>query len=172
MQFFGIINHSGIFDMSRQPNAESEQKIRFLCPKHRQKLLDNPEYAQTILVRLLSNARHKLDQGSWDNAALVYGSAFETAEILFEQSDCFYEVNRYLQSAIEFAYALRHCSYEADLGMLVALIEEKLNEKLYPAQIKLLLKPLRDMAFSPLSEIYFPIHRANLQTKTLTHTIH
>jgi hypothetical protein len=158
--------------MSSQPNVEPVQKIRFLCPKHRQELLDNPAYAQAIWVRLLSSARHKLDQGNWDNAALVYGNAFETAEILFEQSDCFYEVNRYLQSAIEFAYALRHCSYAADLGLLVAIVKQQLGDKLYPAQIKLLLKPLTDMAFSPLSEIIFPVSRPHSKSSKSAHTLH
>ncbi len=158
--------------MSAQPSTKPAQKICFLCPKHRQQLLGNPYYAQVIWMRLLSNARHKINQGDWNSAALVYGSAFETAEILFKQSGCFYEVNRYLQSAIEFAYALRHCSYDADLGLLIAMVKLHLGDKLYPAQIKLLLKPLTDMAFSPLSEITFPVSRPHSTPATPTHTLH
>ena len=158
--------------MSGQRKTRPLQKTRFLCPRHRQELVRNPECAQATWVSLLSSARHKLNQRDWDKAALIYGNVFETAEIIFEQSNCFYDFNRYLESAIEFVYALRHCSYGADFELLIAVVKQKLKDKFYPSQVSLLLKPLTDTAFLPLSEINYPIPKSQPVVAVNTQTIH
>ena len=149
-------------------------KANFLCKQHRQELINQPKCAEDTWLKLMNNGRGKAYQQDWNSAAIVFGNAFETAEILLSQTATDREVNRYVYTATEFAYALRNCGYPSDLQMLVAIAEQHLSQALYPAQVQLLLKPLTDVAFSPMEEVNHwmqklygnqePMKQANRQT--------
>ncbi|MBX2807110.1 MAG: hypothetical protein KTR20_00630 [Cellvibrionaceae bacterium] len=126
--------------------------IRFLCADHRQLLIEQPAYADGLWSKLITAARQKTTEHKWDVAALIYGNAFETAEILIKQEHTTTTVQCYLRTAIEFTYALRRCSYSANIALLLAAIKAQLAESFYPNRMNLLINTLHTIAFAPLRQ--------------------
>lgn len=136
--------------MNKQPH---QNKISpFLCPKHKQAFKDKPEYAEMIWTRLMNEAQHQVSLLEWNKAVVIYGNAFEISDILLKESDDNNAIKRYLRTAIEFTYVLRKCSYSKDVSTLVSFVTETLTQHLYPAECRLILQPLNNIAFSTLHE--------------------
>lgn len=149
-----------------------EIKNLFLCPKQRKKLVSQPDQAVTDWSKALSNARFQVEEGNWDKAVLFHGCALEIADILLSHKPHNDAISRYIRTAVEFTYTLRHCSYPTDLPLLIAIVKDKLQEILSRAKTNTLIKPLTDVAFLPLSELnhWTPL-RQHKQTK-LSYTTH
>ena len=67
----------------------------------------------------------------WNSAVYAYGSAFEIAEILFNtrtgtQEELRSASERYIQSAVEFTYALKKSHFECNTSILIKLVKERL----------------------------------------------
>lgn len=130
------------------------RKHNFLCTKHRQQLIEQPEKALLAWKRALAKARFLADEYLWNKATLTYGGAFEIAEIVLAQELNTTLIKRYVGTAAELAYSLRHCSYISDVSLLVAMVKSKLQAGCLPEdEVEALLRPLTDIAFSPESEI-------------------
>lgn len=124
-----------------------------MCAKHRKKLIEAPESAIVIWYRLMSLARHQAKTQEWQKSVISYGNALDTAQIIFENDPASHEVSRYIRTASELAYTIRQCNYPCDLQVVVAVVKNNLERSLYPANIQLLLRPLTDIAYSPISEV-------------------
>ncbi len=128
--------------------------VQFLRPEHKQAIEGKPKYAALIWSRLIKESRDKVSCQEWNKSAVIYSNAFEVADLLITEaksdSKC---IGRYLHTAIELAYVLRKCSYTSDVSALVSIVEDRLKAYLYPADSTLLVKPLRNVAFTALPEI-------------------
>ena len=57
-------------------------QFRFLCPRHRQWLLDTPAEAGPVWQAGMESAQRLLASGEWGGALLHVGSAYETALLM------------------------------------------------------------------------------------------
>lgn len=126
----------------------------FLCSQHRNQMTQDPQRALFTWNRLQGLASRHMDGGEWENAVTTYGLAFETAEILLSTGACKqHDVDRYLRSALDFIYTLRKSAYTADFEALFDKIKHRLENEVFLASIEHALKPLMDIAYSPVSEV-------------------
>jgi len=132
--------------------AHQKTMSPFLCQKHRQAFISQPEYAESVWKRLIIEAQGQVCQYEWKKALIIYGNAFEISDILLKKTNENHAIKRYLRTAIEFAYVLRQCTYNADVSALVTYVTDTLTEHLYPAECQLILQPLNNVAFSTLHE--------------------
>ena len=127
---------------------------QFLCERHRLLALNNPEQSKKLCCKLSAMARGQIASELWNEAVPLYGTAFETADILLGSDTCKKTATtRYLRAAMEFIYALRKSNYAADIAALVTLAEHRLGDMHEPQPLATLLCPLRDVAFAPLEEV-------------------
>lgn len=130
-----------------------------LCCKHRSMAQWSPAQAEIMWQRLVSMGREKIDQQRWCEAVGIYGSAFETAEILLMlgDDDRELELERYKRTALEFIYCLRNSHYQVDFEGLIAMIHEKLmhedERQPFSKSLSSVVNPLADIACAPLSEV-------------------
>jgi hypothetical protein len=162
------INHE--IDMNKQ--AEANDISSFLCPKHKQAFINKPEYAEVIWTRLINEAQNRVGLYEWNKAVIIYGNAFEISDILLKESNDNNAIKRYLRSAIEFAYVLRQCSYTSDVAILYSFVRETLTQHLYPAETKLILQPLKKIAFSTLHEPKNWIDILKYMSESYSKTLH
>ena len=152
--------------------ADPSNVCYFLCPKHRQVFIDTPEYAEVIWTRLINEAQNQIGLYEWNKAVIIYGNAFEICDILLKKSNDNNAIKRYLDTAIEFCYALRKCSYTSDVSILISFVSETLNHHLNPAECKLILRPLNNIASSALPK---PKHWINIlkhMSESYSKTLH
>ena len=128
--------------------------MNFMCPKHRAHLSKDPKEALIVWHRLINLARYQADHYHWQQSIMFYGNALEAAEIAFAKAPASLAVNRYMRTASELIYVMRLCDYGCSLELLVNTVKDKLEKNLYPANIQLLLRPLNDVAYSPLAEVH------------------
>lgn len=144
----------------------------FLCPKHKQAFVNEPKYAEEIWTRLMNEAQNQVGLYEWSKAVIIYGNAFEISDILLKESNDNNAIKRYLRSAIEFSYVLRKCSYTSDVSILYSFVSTTLKQHLYPADCKLILQPLNNIAFSTLHEPKHWINILKYMTKSYSTTLH
>lgn len=144
----------------------------FLCPKHKQAFINKPAYAEIIWTRLINEAQNQVGLYQWNKAVIIYGNAFEISDLLLKESNDNNAIKRYLRTAIEFAYVLRKCSYTSDVSILVTFVSETLTQHLYPADNKLILQPLNNIAFSTLHEPKNWINILKSMSESYSKTLH
>jgi hypothetical protein len=133
--------------------------IKFICKKHQRQLEEKPELAFSAWIKLISLARQQLHDQKWEKAVLSYGNAHDIAAIILNHKAQAEAINGYIRTAIEFIYALRQDqNTHHDINDITRHIKKNLTEKLYPANIELLFKPVSDMAHTPLHHIHQWIH--------------
>ena len=126
-----------------------------LCNKHREYALQSPEIAKTMWCRLLEIGRAKMSVGQWDDAVGLYGSAFETADILLQgELSSAEDVDRYINTALEFVYALRKSSFEFNRPCLLSAIRTRLEHE---ANYHELSRPLECIVSQLIDLIYAKI---------------
>lgn len=129
-----------------------------LCCKHRSMAQWSPAQAELMWQRLMHMGRQKLDQQLWCEAVGIYGSAFETAEILLMlgDDDRSLELERYKDTALEFIYCLRNSHYQVDFEGLIAMIHDKLvhedERQPFGKSLASVINPLSEIAFTSLAE--------------------
>ncbi len=125
----------------------------FLCQKLRKALSLNHKKAMSSWHETVFRARLCVSDENWENAILIYGSAFEISEILLSQKPDNSAVNRYMRTALEFAYSLRYSPSRCDLNALTDIVEERLSIEILSQPIEKWLTPLQDVIHSPLHQV-------------------
>lgn len=59
-------------------------EYQYICIKHRAWVDENPKLAFDNVLQLNKQAEQKLQQNQYDEAIILLGTAFETAEIIFD----------------------------------------------------------------------------------------
>jgi hypothetical protein len=127
--------------------------MNFMCKKHRDKLSEDPKSATELWCRLMYLARRQAKTNERRKSVISYGNALDAAQIIFQSDPTSPEVNRYIGTASELVYIIRQCDYPCDIQGLVVTVTSNLKKSLYPANVQLLLRPLTEIAYSPLSEV-------------------
>jgi hypothetical protein len=125
----------------------------FLCNKYKERLTNDPEQALTAWIKLINSGRQKAMKQDWQEAVILYGYAFEVAQLIFLGSPEKTETKRYIRTAVEFMFSLRHSDYPADYNLLIMAIRGCLETTLSPDGAKKSVEPLMDIAFSPICEV-------------------
>lgn len=131
----------------------TEKSGGMLCAQHKDNLKNNPAQAIQLWNQLVLSARKKIILEEWQQATSIYERASETAEILFQTNPTIYEANRYIQTITERCYALRCSHTPAHLSRLVQAAKYQLKSHLLFEYSNDLLKPLVDVAFSPMNQV-------------------
>ncbi len=98
-------------------------------------------------------ARQEGYNQAWEKSILYYGNALDAAQVIFERDPRSPEVSRYVRTASELAFTIRQCNHPIDVQRIVAVVTGNLEKSLYPASVQLLLHPLTEIDYCPLSEV-------------------
>lgn len=126
---------------------------QFMCKKHRTQLEESPQTAAVIWMRLVNLARQQASGCQWQNAIKSYGNALEAAEIIFADTPESDAINRYIKTGAEFIYVLRQYDPRYSTKSVMQSIKKSLENGLYPADVSLLIKPLRDVSYAPIEQV-------------------
>ena len=128
--------------------------MKFLCDHHRQHYIKDPQAALNFWAKTLGMARAKASDALWGEASLIYGNAYEAAQILLDtDSRSGRALTRYLQTATEFAFSLRKNTCVNELGQLVALMREQLRFRLSQHQLEICIDSLMGVASLPEEDV-------------------
>ncbi len=118
--------------------------MKFICDRHREIYASDPQAALQFWNRSLALARQKVLHAQWGEASVIYGNAFEAAEILLGADVCNKRaLTRYLQTAEEFAYALRKNTCINEVGLLITSVRNRLAPVLPPEQVESRMRALQ-----------------------------
>ena len=128
--------------------------MKFLCDHHRQRYVNDPQAALNFWAKTLGMARAKAACSSWGEASLIYGNAYEAAQILLDTDACpGRALTRYLQTATEFAFSLRKNTCVNELGQLGALMRDQLRFRLSKLQLEACVGTLMGVATLPEADV-------------------
>ena len=128
--------------------------MRYLCKDHRQEFSRNPKRAAQSWQEVIMRARTLFHLQHWDQASVIYGNAFEIAEILLTNSQSQFSVDRYLRSALEFAYTLRKSQTPCELEAFLPHVKQQLARAKTKVDLPYLTQPIEEV-------INLPIHMAD-----------
>ena len=107
---------------------------------------------------LIEQAREKIKHSDWDGACIAYKEAFAiTEKLLCNQCNqncsepC--DISRYLNTAEEFAFAMRKNNFDCALEVFISQIKEKIADKESKLAITDLTRRLMALASSPKQEL-------------------
>lgn len=147
--------------------------MKFICDHHRELYVRDPQAALDFWSRALCMARQRVVQSLWGEASVIYGNAYEAAEILLSGDECDQRaVARYLQTSAEFAYALRKNTCINEVGQLVATIRFQLQGRVESQQLDACLQPILDMSVRPDREVSEEIELALVMEIGRSQTLH
>lgn len=144
----------------------------FLCNRHRQQLVNQPQLAIHTWEKLITAARFSADKRLWSKASIIYGHALEVASLIILSRPNKGEAKRYIRTAIEFAYVLRQNRPDTDLQLLIAIVKDYIAENTVEIRVDALLSPLIEMAFSPMVELRRWINLLRAEEESQLQAIH
>jgi hypothetical protein len=125
--------------------------MKYLCDSHRDEFANNPQQAAQAWRGIIVQARELFHMQAWEKASVVYGNAFEIAELLLSSNPSQYSVDRYLRSALEYAYSLRKHDAKMNLGSLIVHVKNHIRGIQHTMAVPLLLEPLEEVIKLPLN---------------------
>ena len=125
----------------------------FLCTNHRQHIKENPQRAHQSWNKTLFAARQLVKESRWNQAVIFYGNALEISEIMLTQESCIKSQECYLRTAVELMHALRNSEHEYDSLALFQMVLNRLEKERENFNCHEQLRPLKDVAFEPLSDV-------------------
>ena len=128
--------------------------MRYLCNDHRREFTRNPQQAAQSWQEIIMRARDLFYLEYWDQAVVIYGNAFEISEILLTNSQTQFSIDRYLRTALEFAYALRKSQTPCNLKAFLPHVKKQLSLTKTTAHLPQLIQPIEEV-------INLPIHMAD-----------
>ncbi len=134
--------------------------MRFLCTDHRRVLNSNPKQAAQLWQELILQGRGLFHLQYWDQAVVVYGNAFEISEMLIANSQTKYSIDRYLRTALEFAYVLRKNQSPCNLKAFPPHVKKQLSLLNTEQPISHLMQPIEEV-------IDLPLHMADFWLREL-----
>lgn len=90
----------------------------------------------------------------WEQAVMIYGNAFEISEILLTNSQTKFSTDRYLRTALEFAYVLRKSQTPCNLEAFLPHVKKQLVQTKSSVNLSYLIQPIEEV-------IQLPIHMAD-----------
>ena len=81
---------------------------------------------------------------------VIYGNAFEISELLLSQDPTRFSVDRYLRSALEFAYVLRKNKTKSNLTTLISHVEKNINHIKHTMAVPMLMQPIDEVINLPI----------------------
>jgi len=105
-------------------------------------------------------AREVFHIQDWQKAAIIYGNAFEISELLLVSNPTAFSVDRYLRTALEFAYALRKNKVVTNLNPLIPHIKNNIRNIKHSMAMEFLIQPVEEV-------INLPIHLSDHWMKSL-----
>ena len=128
--------------------------MKFLCAHHRQMYQQNAHHAFNFWVKALGMARIRVGEKNWPAASVMYGHAYEVAQIMLSsEANTEKSLGRFLSTAIEFGYSLRKNNCADELANLIACVEEELRCYASAGELKLLLRPLNELTDKSETEL-------------------
>lgn len=124
--------------------------MKYLCDQHRSEFANNPKQATHAWKVIIDQARQLFHTQDWENASRVYGNAFEISELLLVSERTAFSVDRYLRSALEYAYVLRKEGAGVDLSALISHVSQNIKNVKHTLSLELLVKPLEDVIRMPM----------------------
>ncbi len=134
--------------------------MRFLCTDHRRELNCNPKQAAQLWQKLILQGRGLFHLQYWEQAVVVYGNAFEISEMLIANSQTKYSIDRYLRTALEFAYVLRKSQTPCNLESFPLHVKKQLSLLKTEQPISHLMQPIEEV-------IDLPLHMADFWLREL-----
>ncbi|MGR6873551.1 hypothetical protein ACU6U9_14870 [Pseudomonas sp. HK3] len=125
--------------------------MKYLCDNHRGEFVNNPQQAIQAWQVIIEQARALFHSQDWQKASVAYGNAFEISELLLSCHSSSFSVDRYLRSALEYAYALRKEEANVNLYSLVQYVENNIQGIKHRLSVSLLLQPLEDVISMPIN---------------------
>ena len=98
--------------------------------------------------------------GDWEQASLIYRNAFEISELLLSSDPSQFSVDRYLRTALEFAYCLRKDNERINLESFIYHVKNHIKTTKHAMGIAMHMQPLQDV-------VNLPIHVADFWMKSL-----
>ena len=128
--------------------------MRYLCNNHRDEFTNNPQQAAEAWQVIMLQARELFHVGDWQKATVIYGNAFEISELLLKHNQSQFSVDRYLRSALEFAYAARKSQVTSNLNALINHVQRTIKNIQHSMALTQLIQPIDEV-------INLPIHLAD-----------
>jgi len=128
--------------------------MRYLCKDHRKEFSRNPKQAAQSWQEIIMRARSLFHLQHWDQAVVIYGNAFEISEILLTNSQTKFSIDRYLRTALEFAYALRKSQTPCNLEAFLPHVKKQMALTKTRDDLSYLIQPIEEV-------INLPIHMAD-----------
>ncbi len=128
--------------------------MRYLCKDHRKEFSRNPKQAAQSWQEIIMRARSLFHLQHWDQAVVIYGNAFEISEILLTNSQTKFSIDRYLRTALEFAYALRKSQTPCNLEAFLPHVKKQMALTKTCDNLSYLIQPIEEV-------INLPIHMAD-----------
>ncbi len=132
-------------------NAHIRKRLmRYLCNSHRAQFINDPHHAAQSWQLIMLQAREIFHLQDWQKAAIVYGNAFEISELLLVSHPTAFSVDRYLRTALEFAYALRKNQTDTNLNALIPHITENIQNIKHSMAMSFLIQPVEEVINLPI----------------------
>jgi hypothetical protein len=129
---------------------KSGARMNYLCDGHRDEFVNNPQQAVQAWKEIILQARESYHLQDWERSTLVYGNAFEISELLLSSYPTQFSVDRYLRTALEFAYSLRKGREDADLDAFVVHVKGNVETIKHTMAISMLMQPLEEVIKLPI----------------------
>lgn len=86
---------------------------------------------QAAWQTLVDQARQKINEADWEGACVIYKQAFVIAETMMCKQECSKScaVNRYLNTAEEFAFVMKKSNFDCALAVFAAQIKDNLEQQ-------------------------------------------
>jgi|GEM_PF-2232836 len=125
--------------------------MKYLCNSHRDEFANNPQQASQAWRGIIVQARGLFHLQEWSKATVLYGNAFEISELLLSSNPSQYSVDRYLRSALEYAYVMRKHNPNMGLSSLIAHVKHNIRGHQHSLPISQLLEPLEEVINLPIN---------------------
>lgn len=125
--------------------------MKYLCDSHRDEFSNNPQQAAQAWRGIIVQARELFHLEEWARASVVYGNAFEISELLLRSNPSQFSVDRYLRSALEYAYSLRKHNPEMGLGSLIVHVKNNIRGLQHTMSVPQLVEPLEEVIKLPIN---------------------
>ncbi len=128
--------------------------MKYLCKNHRDEFTNNPQQAAQAWQVIMLRARELFRLEDWQKATVIYGNAFEISELLLKHNQSQFSADRYLRSALEFAYAARKSQVTSNLNTLISHVQRTVESIQHSVPLTQLIQPIDEV-------INLPIHLAD-----------
>lgn len=122
--------------------------MKFLCDHHRSILNSCTIQARRSWKKTLNLAQFYAANDDWGRAVLYSGNSLEIAEIILNNQPSAENARHYVETAVEFAYALVCHGHDRNLLAVYNDVFHRLFAALPATDITALMRPLKEVLFN------------------------